>query len=172
MPLVILRRKFDFGRCEMMHYLGYENMNPFRGGPPSVVKICRMCPKEISSTVWPFGMIPMETSHERDFLLGPAKAGLRFDNQAGFPTAATALKRQETDTNSEPSKPASKPAGRQAGKRASKLERQIVLPCKLRFCSDKQGSLHHTPEHCLVNGGVPSFWYGKAMFQLVAKCIF
>ena len=26
----------------------------------------------------------------------------------------------------------------------------------------KQGSLHYTPEHCLVNGGFPLFWVGKS----------
>ena len=37
----------------------------------------------------------------------------------------------------------------------------------------KQGSLHSTPEHCLVNGGF-QLYFGveKAMFQTVAKCLF
>ena len=35
----------------------------------------------------------------------------------------------------------------------------------------KQGSLHYTPEHCLVNGGVPLFWWKKTCFKR-AKCIF
>ena len=29
-----------------------------------------------------------------------------------------------------------------------------------------QGSLHYTPEHCLVNGGFPLFWWKKTIFQL------
>ena len=33
-----------------------------------------------------------------------------------------------------------------------------------------QGSLHCTPEHCLVNGGFPFFWWKKPCFKL-AKCI-
>ena len=33
-----------------------------------------------------------------------------------------------------------------------------------------QGSLHYTPEHCLVNGGFP-FWWKKPCFEW-AKCIF
>ena len=28
--------------------------------------------------------------------------------------------------------------------------------------SHKQGSLHYTPEHCLVNGGFPLFWWKKS----------
>ena len=38
---------------------------------------------------------------------------------------------------------------------------QSKLTRKLR-----QGSLHYTPEHCLVNGGFPLFWWNKNMFQL------
>ena len=34
-----------------------------------------------------------------------------------------------------------------------------------------QGSLHYTPEHCLLNGGCPLFWWKKPGFKL-AKCIF
>ena len=34
----------------------------------------------------------------------------------------------------------------------------------------QQGSLHYTPEHCLVNGGVPLFWWRKPCFKW-AKCI-
>ena len=30
---------------------------------------------------------------------------------------------------------------------------------------------HYTPEHCLVNGGVPLFWWKKPCFKW-AKCIF
>ena len=32
-----------------------------------------------------------------------------------------------------------------------------------------QGSLHYTPEHCLVDGGVPLFWLKKPCFKW-AKC--
>ena len=35
----------------------------------------------------------------------------------------------------------------------------------------EQGSLHYTPEHCLVNGGFPLFWWKKPCFKW-AKCIF
>ena len=28
-----------------------------------------------------------------------------------------------------------------------------------------QGSLHYTPEHCLVNGGFPLFWWNKPCFK-------
>ena len=35
----------------------------------------------------------------------------------------------------------------------------------------KQGSLHYTPEHCLVNGGFPVFWWKKPCFKW-AECIF
>ena len=37
--------------------------------------------------------------------------------------------------------------------------------------SSRQGSLHYTPEHCLVNGGFPLFWWKKPCFKW-AKCIF
>ena len=30
----------------------------------------------------------------------------------------------------------------------------------------QQGSLHYTPEHCLVNDGFPFFWVEKAMFRM------
>ena len=30
---------------------------------------------------------------------------------------------------------------------------------------DKQGFFHYTPEHCLINGGFPAFWW-KKMFQM------
>ena len=33
-----------------------------------------------------------------------------------------------------------------------------------------QGSLHYTPEHCLVNGGFPLFWWKKPSFKW-ATCI-
>ena len=29
-----------------------------------------------------------------------------------------------------------------------------------------QGSLHSTPEHCLVNGGFPLVWWKKPCFQM------
>ena len=38
-------------------------------------------------------------------------------------------------------------------------------------CLSPQGSLHYTPEHCLVNGGFPLFWWKKPCFKW-AKCIF
>ena len=37
--------------------------------------------------------------------------------------------------------------------------------------SDERGSLHYTPEHCLVNGGFPLFWWKEPCFKW-AKCIF
>ena len=36
---------------------------------------------------------------------------------------------------------------------------------------EQQESLHYTPEHCLVNGGVPLFWWKKTRFKW-ATCIF
>ena len=41
----------------------------------------------------------------------------------------------------------------------------------LEFWQPKQGSLHYTPEHCLVDGGFPLFWWKKTCFNW-AKCIF
>ena len=37
---------------------------------------------------------------------------------------------------------------------------------KLPLSTFEQGSLHYTPEHCLVNGGVPSFWRMGKMYLL------
>ena len=34
----------------------------------------------------------------------------------------------------------------------------IVMESNYALCM-YQGSLHYTPEHCLVNGGVPLFWW-------------
>ena len=39
------------------------------------------------------------------------------------------------------------------------------------FFGSHRGSLHYTPEHCLVNGGVLYFGGKSHMFQMVAKCI-
>ena len=39
------------------------------------------------------------------------------------------------------------------------------------FSEHLQGSLHCTPEHCLVNGGVPLFWWKKPCFKWTT-CIF
>ena len=36
--------------------------------------------------------------------------------------------------------------------------------------NNQQGSLHYTPEHCLVNGGVPLFWPEKVTCFNWAKC--
>ena len=56
----------------------------------------------------------------------------------------------------------------------------LVLACQVYVCKlalrgrslhDPQGSLHFTPEHCLVNGIVPLFWWKKPCFKW-AKCIF
>ena len=51
------------------------------------------------------------------------------------------------------------------------LEGQVVFDLVKGLL--KQGCLHYTPEHCLVNGGV-QLYFGveKAMFQMVAKGIF
>ena len=51
----------------------------------------------------------------------------------------------------------------QGEKRPRFSESLNVAPFKKN--KQKQGSLHHTPEHCLVNCGVLLFWWRKAMFQ-------
>ena len=45
--------------------------------------------------------------------------------------------------------------------------------CNMSRSCSQQGSLHYTPEHCLLNGGTPLYFGGKNnMFQMVAKRIF
>ena len=44
--------------------------------------------------------------------------------------------------------------------KAVKKDDQVQL-LGLKGVTLKQGSLHYTPEHCLVNGGVPLFWSKK-----------
>ena len=36
----------------------------------------------------------------------------------------------------------------------------------------KQGSLHYAPEHCLVNGGFPLFWWKKPCFNWLQNVSF
>ena len=50
----------------------------------------------------------------------------------------------------------------------------VCLNAKQQFKGFKafeQKSLHYTPEHCLVNGGFPLFWWKKPCFKW-AICIF
>ena len=39
----------------------------------------------------------------------------------------------------------------------------LAFPFGFPIC---QGSLHYTPEHCLVNGAFPVFWWKKPWFQM------
>ena len=50
----------------------------------------------------------------------------------------------------------------------------VVVDCAVdwQHTLEPQGSLHYTPEHCLVNGGVPVSCWKKPCFKMVAKCIF
>ena len=36
---------------------------------------------------------------------------------------------------------------------------------RMDLTSNEQGSLHYTPEHCLVNCGVPLFWWKKPCLE-------
>ena len=54
----------------------------------------------------------------------------------------------------------------------------FLLPCATNtkthtatWWLSKQGSLHYTPEHCLVDGGFPLRWWKKPCFKW-ARCIF
>ena len=50
------------------------------------------------------------------------------------------------------------------------LVKRLARPTALKiwardFTTIKQGSLHYTPEHCLVHGGFPLFWWKKPCFK-------
>ena len=58
------------------------------------------------------------------------------------------------------------PSSRLAAQRKASLSSSKWLHPYLLPCLFEQGSLHYTPEHCLVHGGFSSFWWKKNMLQM------
>ena len=76
-------------------------------------------------------------------------------------------------TRKESSKNRHSPAGEFAGANTTKKVRRILPTLALACCRSadqntkclRQGSLHYTPKHCLVNGGFPLFCRHKPCFE-------